>query len=100
MATIINITDKIKNEQKFLEYDGKKYVVNASKNAVTEAMAIFSSAGDDIVGSIGKVLYCLLGDAAKDFDEMDFVDYRTVFVAVMALATGRTYEETEKSFRT
>lgn len=100
MATTINITDKIKNEKKFLEYNKKLYPVNASKNAVTQAMAIFSSSGDDVVGSIDKVLHCLLGKVAKDFDGMDFEDYKTVFIAVMALATGRTYEETEASFRT
>lgn len=101
MATKIDITSKIRNDKKILVYQGKEYPVDASKNAVTEVMAILSSVDDgNMVESIEKAMVRLLGEeAAKDFDGLDFIDYRCAFTAVTALATGKSFEETEELFR-
>lgn len=101
MATIIDITGKIKNEQKFIKLGDKTYKVDDSKNTVTKVHAMFESGTSD-VDQMEKALEMLLGkEAKKDIDAMNltFDDYKVPFIAVMACVSGKSYEDAEADFR-
>lgn len=101
MATIINITDKIKNEEKFIAYNGKTYKVDDSKNTIMRVYALLGKdGGSATVESIDAILKELIGkDAVKDFSNFTYEDYLVPFFAAMACVQGKTYEEVERSFR-
>ena len=99
MATVIDITSRIKNEKKEIAYDGKTYPVDNSKNACLRVMAILESEAMGLE-SVDKALEILLGkQAVKDFSGFSFEDYLVPFFAAMAAVRGVSYEEIEKSFR-
>lgn len=101
MATLIDITNKIKNEQKFIKLGDKSYKVDDTKNTVIKVMALFESEGSEIE-NMENALKLLLGkEAFKDIEAMNLSmeDYRVPFIAVMACVTGKTYEQTEADFR-
>lgn len=100
MATVIDITGKIKNEQKFIVYNGKNYKVDDRKNTIIEVFSIIDSANGASVEMIDKVLEKLLGkEAVKDFDGFAYDDYLVPFFAVMACVQNKSYDEVEQSFR-
>lgn len=99
MATVIDITSKIKNEQKFIMYNGKNYKVDDSKNTIIKVFSIIDGAEGASVEMIDKVLTELLGkEAVKDFESFSYQDYLVPFFAAMACVQNKTYEEVEKSF--
>jgi len=100
MATIIDISNKIKNEQKFIKLGDKNYKVDDSKNTVIRALDLINK--EDGVSSQDKALELLLGKTAhKEIEAMNLnlEDYKVVFIAVMACINGDTYEKTEERFR-
>lgn len=100
MATVIDITGKIKNEEKFIVYNGKSYKVDDRKNTVIEVYSIIGASNNDNIEMIDKVMEKLLGkDALKDFAGLNYEDYLVPFFAVLACVQGKTYEEIEDSFR-
>jgi hypothetical protein len=100
MATVIDITGKIKNEEKFIVYNGKSYKVDDRKNTVIEVYSIIENAEGGNIAMIDKVMAILLGkDAVKDFEKLSYEDYLVPFFAVLACVQGKTYEEIEASFR-
>ena len=100
MATIINITDKIKNEEKFIAYNGKTYKVDDSKNTIIRVYAMLSGETEATVDAIDKAMTLLVGaEAVKDFENLRYEDYLVPFYAAMACVQGKSYEETEATFR-
>jgi hypothetical protein len=100
MATLIDITDKIKNETKFIKYGDKTYKVDDRKNTIIKVYSIIDQAAGADVQMIEQVMKELLGkEAAKDFDGLSFEDYMVPFFAVMACVQSKSYEEVEASFR-
>jgi hypothetical protein len=100
MATVIDITGKIKNEEKFIVYNGKSYKVDDRKNTVIEVYSIIDKTEGNNVDMIDKVMEILLGKGAvKDFEKLNYEDYLVPFFAVLACVQGKTYEEIEASFR-
>lgn len=100
MATVIDITSKIKNEQKFIMYNGKNYKVDDSKNTIIKVFSIIDDAEGANIEMIDKVLAELLGkDAVKDFEGFSYQDYLVPFFAAMACVQNKSYEEVERSFR-
>jgi hypothetical protein len=100
MATVIDITSKIKNEQKFIVYNGKNYKVDDRKNTIIEVFSIIDNANGASIDMIDKVLEKLLGkEAVKDFDGFAYDDYLVPFFAVMACVQNKSYDEIEQSFR-
>lgn len=99
MAKIIDITSRIKDEKKAVTFNGKEYPVNDSKNAVLEVMGLMD--GDDVdPATIDKAMRIFYGDeAVADFEGLSFSNYMIPFIAALALATGKDYEELEASFR-
>ncbi len=98
MATVIDITGKIKNDQKYIVYNGKHYKVDDRKNTIVEVYALLD--GGENMEMIDKILEKLLGvEAVKDFDGLAYEDYLVPFFAAMACVQGKSYEEIEASFR-
>lgn len=100
MATVIDITGKIKNEQKFIVYNGKNYKVDDRKNTIIKVFSIIDDANGASIEMIDNVLAELLGkEAVKDFEGFAYEDYLVPFFAAMACVQNKSYEEVEKSFR-
>lgn len=100
MATVIDITNKIKNEEKFIVYNGKSYKVDDRKNTMIKVFSIIDGANGASMDMIEKVLHELLGkEAVKDFDGFHYDDYLVPFFAAMACIQNKSYEEIERSFR-
>ncbi|MBQ0037756.1 MAG: hypothetical protein KBS74_03695 [Clostridiales bacterium] len=102
MATVINITNKIKNEEKFLVVGENKYRVDDRKNTVTEVMALFDDASKGDFERMDEALRLLIGgEAFAEVEEMNLplTDYQAIFIGAMACVNGKTYEETEATFR-
>ena len=99
MATVIDITGKIKNEEKFIVWNSKNYKVDDRKNTILQAYAILN---DQEMGieTIDKVMALIIGaDAVKDFEDLSYQDYLVPFFAAMACVQNKTYEEIEATFR-
>lgn len=102
MATVINITNKIKREPKFMVYGDKSYPVNGSKNTVIEVIGLINNPEIDDVTRLDMALDLLIGKKArKEFDAMDLDldDYRAVMTGALAAASGQSQAEFEDSFR-
>lgn len=100
MATVIDITGKIKNEEKFIVYNGKSYKVDDRKNTVIEVYSIIEKAEGGNIDMIDRVMALLLGkEAVSDFNGLNYEDYLVPFFAVLACVQGKSYEEIEASFR-
>lgn len=100
MATLIDITGKIKNEEKFIKYGDKTYKVDDRKNTVMKAFAAIDDKDGVDPSTIDNVMALLLGkEAVKDFAGLAFEDYLVPFFAAMACVQGKSYDEVESSFR-
>ena len=100
MATVIDITGKIKNEEKFIVYNGKSYKVDDRKNTIIKVYSIIDDAAGANIEMIDKVMEILLGKAAvKDFEGFAYEDYLVPFFAAMACVQNKSYDEVEGSFR-
>ena len=100
MATVIDITGKIKNEEKFIVYNGKSYKVDDRKNTIVKVYALLGDAGDANIEMIDQIMTELLGsEAVKDFDGFAYEDYLVPFFAAMACVQNKRYEEIEATFR-
>ncbi len=100
MATVIDITGKIKNEEKFIVYNGKSYKVDDRKNTIVKVYALLDGVGDANIEMIDKIMAELLGaEAVKDFEGFAYEDYLVPFFAAMACVQNKTYEDIEASFR-
>lgn len=100
MATIIDITGKIKNEEKFIVYDGKTYKVDDTKNTIIKVYAIIEKSEGASIEMIDEVMGLLLGkEAVKAFSGLNYEDYLVPFFAAMACVQGKPYEEVEATFR-
>lgn len=99
MATVIDISNKIKNEEKFIKLYDKTYKVDDSKNTVIKVMALMDQ---DEVYAMDKAIELILGkDAKKYIDSLNLTleDYKVPFIAVMACVNNVSYEEMEKRFQ-
>lgn len=100
MATVIDITGKIKNEEKFIVYNGKSYKVDDRKNTIVKVYALLGDAGDANIEMIDQIMTELLGsEAVKDFEGFAYEDYLVPFFAAMACVQNKRYEEIEATFR-
>ena len=100
MATVIDITGKIKNEEKFIVYSGKSYKVDDRKNTIVKVYALLESLDNANIEMIDTIMKELLGsEAVKDFEGFAYEDYLVPFFAAMACVQNKSYEEIEASFR-
>lgn len=112
MGQIIDISKKITNELPMVQITEELIVtVKNRKNDIMNMQAMIqeeqrkAEKGDgqfNEIKMIEKSLRMLVGEkAANEIEAMDLPlpDYKTVYTAVMAAATGSSLEEVEKLFR-
>lgn len=100
MATVIDITNKIKNEEKFIIYNGKNYKVDDRKNTIVKVYAMLDDGNNTNIETLDKVMTELLGaEAVKEFDGFAYEDYLVPFFAAMACVQNKSYDEIAASFR-
>ena len=100
MSTLIDITNKIKNEEKFIKLYDKTYKVDDSKNTVLKVMSILEKEGEAV--AMDKAIELILGKEAKkyiDSSNLSVQDYQVPFIAVMACVNNVSYEAMEEQFR-
>lgn len=112
MSNIIDISGKITNQLPMVRIrEDKVYTVNNRKNTILNMQAMVQEAqkkaekekGEfDEFKLMNKVMEMLLGGKnAKEIDEMDLPlpEYKIVYEAIMAAATGKSLEEAEDRFQ-
>ena len=100
MSTLIDITNKIKNEEKFIKLYDKTYKVDDSKNTVIKVMSILEKEGEAV--AMDKAIELILGKEAKKYIDslnLSVQDYQVPFIAVMACVNNVSYEAMEEQFR-
>ena len=101
MAKHIDISSRITLEKPTVTFCGKTYEVNNTKNTMLLLQQYMSEDHGDIE-TVGRTLEMLLGkDAAAELDALNLPldEIKTVFIAVMAAASGEDYEEAEARFQ-
>lgn len=101
MAKHIDISSRITMERPTVTFCGKTYEVNNGKNTMLLLQQYMSEDHGDIE-TVGRTLEMLLGkDAAAELDALNLPldEIKTVFIAVMAAASGEDYEEAEARFQ-
>lgn len=112
MSNIIDISGKITNQLPMIRIaEDKIYTVNNRKNTILNMQAMINEVqrkaeknkGEyDEFTMMNKVLEMLLGaKSAKEIEEMDLPlpEFKIVYQAIMAAATGSTMEEAEQRFQ-
>ncbi len=102
MATVLDITSKLKQEEKFLKIGDVQLRVDDSKNTVISALAELESdkARSDVENTDLALAWLLGEEGKKKLDEMalNLSDYKEVFTAVMSLVSDVSLEEMEQRF--
>ena len=101
MAKHIDISAKITLERPTVTFCGKTYEVNNGKNNMLLLQQYMSEEHGDIE-MLFRAIDTLLGKkASEEIDKLDLpLDaLETVYLAVMAAASGEDYEEAEARFR-
>lgn len=102
MATVLDITGKLKNEEKSIKLGDHVFRVDDTKNTMMEVMALFEQSQSNDIAAIDAVIEKLLGKkASAEIDKMNlrFEDYKVIFIALMACVSNETYEEAESRFQ-
>lgn len=102
MAKHIDISAKITMEKPTVTFCGKTYEVNNGKNNMLLVQQYLGEEHGDIE-MLFRVVEMLLGKkASEEIDKLDLpLDaLKTVYLAVMAAASGEDYEEAEARFHT
>ncbi len=112
MAQIIDITGRITNELPIVKITDELVVtVNNRKNTILSMQAMVQEATKkaqnengtfDELAMMNKSLEILVGaKAAKEIDSLDLPipEYKVVYQAIMAAATGSSLEEVESRFQ-
>lgn len=103
MAKVIDISAKLTNERPTLKLgEGKVYEIDNRKNTVLIMNQKMEKSDLNNLEEVDEILELLIGkEAVKEINEMNlpFPDYLTIFIGVMAGATGEEYETIEARFR-
>ena len=100
MGRVINISNKLDREPRFLVVDEEhRYKVDCSKNAVTKVMALDEDSGFEYLDQTLKIL---LGNSAfKEIEDMGlpYDGWVLLVKAAIAVATNKDLEDVEDDFR-
>jgi hypothetical protein len=101
MASVLNITDRLKKEKKQIQIGDELFTVNTAFEAMVEIEAIERTEISD-TDKMLKTLQILLGDdyAKLKALQLDVQDMKTVFIALMASVQAVPYEEMAARFHT
>ena len=100
MASVLNITGRLKKETKQIQIGDDVLTVNTAFETMIEIEAIERTGIGDSEKML-KILELLLGnDYAKlKAMQLDVADMKVVFIAIMATVNACTYEEMEARFQ-
>lgn len=102
-AFTVNISQHLEDAPKFLKIgDGDKNVfkVDDRKNTVLKIQEILNKQSGIV--EMDKAIELALGkEALKKINEMNLsmTSYQNIFIGMMAAINGKSFEETEKTFR-
>lgn len=101
MAKVISITEKLNNEDTYVEIaEGKQYKVNKNYKVLMKVTDLLSGDKVDYVKSIMDAIELLLGKKARaEIEDMTLENITVVFKAALAAAQGTTYEEMDDRFQ-
>lgn len=102
MATVLNITDRLKNDKKQIAIGDKILTVDTSFDNMVEVEALNRSKEISDTEKMKQTFRKLLGDdgyALIEAMKLDIDDTKVVFTAIMALVNACTYEEMEARFQ-
>ena len=101
MASVLNITDRLKKEKKQIQIGDEVLTVNTAFEAMVEIEAIERRKDVSDTEKMLKTLQILLGDdyAKLQAFQLDVHDMKTVFIAIMATVNACTFEEMEARFQ-
>ena len=100
MAKVYDLTGKISNEKPIIKIGDKEFKVNDNHKTVILVQAELEKKSE--TEAIDFVIEKLLGaEAAKEIDAMNlsFANTKTLFLAVMAAASGEELETIEARFQ-
>lgn len=101
MTKTIDITMKLIDEPKFLKVkEGKVFAISDSKNTVMKVNALLQKGNDAKV--MDSAMKLVLGDEAfQEIEDMNLSmsSYQAIFIGMMALITGKEFEEMDATFR-
>lgn len=95
------LPNKLKNEERFIKIGEESYKVDCSKNTMIEVMALMEQESNSIA-AMEASMEKLIGKEGKDAIEargLNLEDYKTVWIAIQAAASGETYETAEARFQ-
>ena len=100
MGRVINISNKLDREPRFLVLDDNhKYKVDCTKNAVIKVMDLDSGSDHE---QLDQILKILLGDKAfKEIEEMNlpYDNWVIIVKASIAVATNKDFDDVDADFR-
>lgn len=100
MATILNITDRIKNEKKSIQIGDTVLGINTSFDTIIEMQAL-DETGKSEIEKMQSILELLLGEDYQKLRGMklSMENIKVVFTAIMAVVNACTYDEMEARFQ-
>lgn len=102
MAKIIDISNKIQNEPKFIYISEElQFKVDDRKNTVLKALALMEN-GENNVEDMDELIKLVLGkEAFKKINDLDlsFDGYVTIVKAIMSVISNIPLEEFDKRFQ-
>ena len=101
MATIINISNKLNNEQKYLSLgEDKKYKVNDSYKTVMKVSELFNNPEVDNSSAMMDAIELFLGKSArKEMEDMSIDSVKVIYIALMAIVQNVSYEDMAARFQ-
>lgn len=101
MAKVINISDRLSNEETFIEIaEGKSYKVNKNYKALMRATDLLNGEDVDYTKAIMEAIEILVGkEARQDLEEMTLENIIVVFKAVLAAAQNTSFEDVDARFQ-
>ncbi len=100
MAKVYDLTGKIDNEKPIIKFGGKEFTVNDNHKLVILVQSELEKKSDS--EAFDFVFEKLLGEEAKkeiDDMELSFLGIKTLFIGVMAAASGEELEIVEARFQ-
>ena len=101
MAQILNISNKLNNEAKFIVFgEDKKYKVNDNYKTLMRASELFNGENVNEADAMMEAIELIIGrNARREVEEMSLENVKVVFTAVMAIVQGQKFEDMETRFQ-
>lgn len=102
MAKHIDLTSKFDNEKPTIKIGDLEFEVNDEKTNVLMVQELMAENSENEYEMMDKAIKQLVGKKAfEKIEKMNLrmVEYKTLFIGIMAVINDETFEETEKRFQ-